>query len=272
MTIKTRNRINLTFAIFSTVFVLSEIGFIIYSLLTKRYSEFPVFMNKNYGTSYLFRYNQLYTVIGIIFIGIYTFSSSFIMLHAFSKTQSSEVIFFLLFLLALLCDSSRLFTPIIFQKMPNTKTLIFIGNVTLFSKILVPLSLLGLGVLSTPEERKNIEWNCLLVIVAAGFIAYFVPLNTSILFPNFSISYSFKNIIELTNHLVSFLITLTLALDAWKNHGNQKITIGFALLVAGIQTMFYCTSLFRLIFGTFCLLTGTPIFLKHLHNKYMWND
>lgn len=271
MTIRLRNRITLGFNIAAIVIFVLEILFTGYSLITSKL-VFPEVHQKSLSYSFLFSYNPYYVLASIFIIMLYVCVTSHILLRSFSKTQTTDAVFFLLFLMACIFDSARFLIPIINVSETYSKTVIKLGNATLFARLLAPLGLFGATILNEDEMRQKTERNCLIIIIASWFFSNFIPLNTAVILPNFCISYGYFKTIRYLSFIICFLSIITMFLKCYKNEYKQTRTIGFALICIGYSTLFSASSMFNFLLGFVTLTAGSIMYLLELHKHYMWLD
>lgn len=271
MTIKARNRINIVFSIIAIAVTALQIILMLYQLIFNKLEIPQVYLQKK-SSVFLFEYKPIFVIIGVVLLDFYVIAASIFLHNMFEKTQSAEVIFFLMFLAACLCDSTRILVPIF--KVANTfsRFLMQLAYVTLFARILAPLSLLGSTVLTDDDARQNVDRNCIFIIITALFFAKLIPFNTAVVYPNFCISYGNTTTLRYSSFFICLASMSALIINNKKNEYGQKTTIGFALLAVGYSAIFYCYNLFNLLFGSLCLIGGTYIYLISLHRQYLWLD
>ena len=270
MTIRTRNRLNIILFIISTIILLSEIFLLLWQLLTKNLNIQLLYTSKS--TFFLTKYNP-YVVIGALYFQItYVSVSSIILFRSFEKTQASDIVYFYLFLVACLVDSFRLLIPLLNISETYSNLLIFCGNASLFARLMIPLSLLCTTILGTVEQRQEIEKNIFIITLLSIFFAQIIPLNTAVTCPNYSVDYSFKNTLNIASIIIIVASIVYLFVEN-KNHlYSQKTTMGFLLLALGIYCLFDATNLLKLIIAASFLSVGTFMYLKELHNQYLWKE
>lgn len=272
MTIKARNRFYLGFFAFSvTLFIFSIIIFY-YQKLTGTLTIPHVYLPQNASSSILTGYKPVFAFLSIYFQMFYISVTTFMILYAFSKTQAGELGYFLLFLLSLLMDCFRIAIP--FLQLSNTFSteLVTLGNIIFTGTILSPIALLAVVLFSTETYRQNLEQNCIIILVAAAFLAFSIPLNTGILLPNYGLAYSFKKLVWTIYISLSLIAVFSLFISNYKNEIPQLMTLGFFLLEIGALIIRQAYSLMHFIFAVIILSSGTFIYFKELHNRYLWNS
>ena len=271
MTIKTRNRINIVFTCIAIVITVLQSALLIYQLVTNNLI-FPKVYNKNNSDLFIFSYKPIFVIIGVFMLDLYVIISSILIQINFEKTQSTEIVFILIFLIACICDSTRILVPLLKVADTYSRLLMHVAFVPLFARFLAPLSILGTTVLSDESARHNVDRNFVFIIITSLFFAKLVPFNTAVIFPNFCISYGYTNIIRFSSFFICIAGLSALFLNNRKNKTDQKTTIGLALLSTGYSAMFYCYNLVHLIFGSLLLVGGSYLYLRNLHRQYLWSD
>lgn len=271
MTIRFRNRMTLIFFIiaisclmlgtFFTLFQYFSGGIVIPEVYSKALSE-----------KFLLRYHPLCVYAGIFIMLIYICITTLIIYHSFEKTQAPDIVFFLLFLIACLCDTSRLLVPAFKLSGTFSLFLLKIGNIHLFARLLAPLALMGNTVLSTEEFRQNTDRNCIILVIISLFFSEMIPLNTSVILPNFCISYGYVKAIRGFCLLTCVVSSVALFRTNQKNEYKQIMTIGYILLCIGYTLIFYCYNILSFAAGILLLGGGSYLYLNEVHKHYLWID
>ena len=271
MTIRFRNRMTLAFFIISVSCLMLGTFFTLFQFFSNDL-HLPEVYIKNSSDNFLLKYSPLFTFIGIFILLIYICITTIIIYHSFEKTQAPDIVFFLMFLLACLCDTSRVFVPIFQISGTFSLFLLKIGNIHLFARLLAPLALMGNTVMSTEDFRQNTDRNSIILIIISMFFAEIIPLNTAVILPNFCISYGYVKAIKGFSLLVCLVSTISLFNTNRKNEYKQIMTVGFILLCIGYSLIFDSYNLLSLTSGTILLGSGTYLYLNEVHKHYLWID
>ena len=201
MTIKTRNRLNISLFYFSLFYLAVNAAILLFSLANNSYLLTPDSATLT-GKSILTQYSPIVVLISLFFQIIYVCITSFMLYRVFEKTQATDISYFFLFLVALIANSLRIW--ILLFSMANTYSslLIFCGNTVLFSKLLVPVSLFFSVVRSSIEQRQELEKNIFILLLGCFFFSQIIPLNTANICVNFEVDYSFRNVIIISSILI----------------------------------------------------------------------
>ena len=271
MTVKTRNRLSLGLFVLSISFFAFNSLILVLKVMRGDF-DISAFPKYKMGNTLLTAYNS-YIVLAALFTQIlYVITTSFLLFRIFEKTQASDIVYFHLFLVSCLIDSLRLWIPLFSAFNSYSNLLLFCGNAVVFGKLLVPLSLLFTVYMGDIEKRQNIEKNIFILFCTAFFFAYFIPLNTAITEPNFSVNYSFSRIIKITTIVVIASCTIHLFIQNYQNRRSQKTSVGYLLLFTGISLLFDSVTILLFIIAVPLLTVGTILYLKGLHNQYLWDD
>ena len=232
----------------------------------------PEVYQKVSSQNFLLRYNPICVFTGIFIQLTYVCITTLIIFHSFEKTQAPDIVFFLLFLLACLCDTSRIFVPVLRLSGTYSLFLLKTGNVHLFARLLAPLALMGNTAMSSEEFRQSTDRNCIILIIISLFFSEIIPLNTALILPNFCISYGYVNAIRGFCFLTCVMSVIALFCTNRKNEYRQIMTLGFILLCIGYTLIFYCYNIATLISGIIFLGSGTYLYLNEVHKHYLWID
>ncbi len=271
MTIKARNRITFIFSIVTIVFFVLSLSTFLFQIITGRLTCPTVYL-KDTSKLLLLAYNSKCVFISIFIQYFYISFTAFMIYRSFEKTQANDMLFFLIFLLACLFDTSRILIPLLQISDSYSEFLIKLGNFALFARLLAPLALFGTTVLSSEELKQNVNYNMLLLIMSALFFSFFIPTNNAIIYPNFCLSYGYTRLIRVLSFFVCLASIITIFITTRKNEYKIKIAIGFTLICIGYSIVFNSYSILSTITGPLILGTGTWLYLSEVHNHYLWID
>lgn len=269
MTIKTRNRLNLSLFFFSLFFLAVNVLILILSIYNKSFS-LAAYMSQ--GGKLLTRYSPLVVLISLYFEIIYVCITSYMLYRVFEKTQATDISFFFLFLIALIANSVRIWIPLFNMNSTFSGLLVFCGNCILFSKLLVPISLLFSVVMSGADQRQNLEKNIFILLLGSIFFAQLLPLNTANICSNFEVDYSYRNVIKITSILIVAATLIALFVNNKQKFYTQLTTIGLACICTGTFILFNSTNILRFAMSIIFLFVGNFLYLRELHKQYLWND
>ena len=271
MTIKTRNRLNISLFIFSLVFLAANIIIFLFSLYSGTFS-LDAFEQDPATKAFLVRDNPIIVVSSLFFQIIYVCVTSFMLYRVFEKTQASDISYLFLFLISLIANSLRIWVPLFGMPDTYSNLLEFCGNCVIFSKLLMPLSLLFAVVMGSVEQRQDLEKNIFILLIGCIFFATIIPLNTANICRNFEVDYSYRTVIKIEGILVVIATLIALFFNNKQRFYTQFTTIGLGLIIAGTFILFNSTNLLKLIISFLLLLFGNIFYLKELHKQYLWND
>lgn len=271
MKIKTRNRL-------ITVLMILSLGMLILNGVVLGFTLFQKSFTFPENTVYVHLQNYLITkfnyiaVISSIFVSlIYIFVSLMSINVEFEKTQSTEIIYFSVFLFGFLLEFLRLFFPILNIWTNCGRMTSLITRSVIFGRTLSALSLLFTIIYSNFENRQYVEQNILTLIAASIFIAATIPLNTGVILPVGLVQLGFGNLIKILLLTIMAVAILALIIKSTQNHFSKQLVTGFILLIAGYNVLIEGYSILTAAIGTLALFYGTFSYLKSLHSQYLWN-
>ena len=271
MTIKARNRLTFIFSIVSFVIFLVLLFITLYQVFAKKLS-LPIVYTEQISKAKLLTYNPACVIINIFIELFFVSLTSYIIFRSFEKTQAPDMLFFLLFLFACLCDGSRILVPLLGISDTLSLLSIRVGSISLLARFLAPLSLFGATVLSTEDFKQNTESNTLILLIVAMFFSYLVPINTTAIKPNFCISYAYVKIIKTFSVILCLISAFCVFIQALKNEYKANIVIGFMILCSGYMVTFGSYSILSTILSPLLLGFGSAIYLSEIHKHYLWID
>lgn len=221
--------------------------------------------------SFFTRMNYQAIVLSIFVFIIYSFFFFLYMDISFENTQSTEIIYFSLFLASCLFESIRILFP--FMNLWNypSSTALIITRVLLAARFLGPLCLLFLVIYSNFESRQYVEQNIVILLAAATGGAICCPLDNNIILPSGYIQPGLENYLNILRISTLSISLLSQIIKSYQSNLKSKFTIGFAFLIIGYIMMVHTYNYALLISGTVFIFSGTIFFLKDLHSQYLWN-
>ena len=270
MTIKTRNYFFLALVIVFSVFLLAASAMLGYSVYSGTLTRPDIFPAGRIAGFYAKGYSFIATLSSIFIFALYALLAVIYLYIQFEKTQSTEVIFFALFLIGCFAETVRLCVPFFNLWHELSVFLLFIGRAVLFARTLAPTALLFDAVFSGTEARQHVERNLVILIVLSVMISMLMPLNTAVVLPNFCIKWGSGKAFIAIRALILAAAILSLFINARSLGTKDASPFGFAALAFGYEISCYATSYAAAAAGGILLFGGTAVYLKSLHRKYLW--
>lgn len=271
MKIKTRNRFITFLMILSLGMLLFNGVYFGFSLYQHTFS-FPTNINfVHMQDFFLSKFNYIAVLSSIFAILVFIFVSLTYIDVEFEKTQSTEIIYYSLFLFGFLFEFVRLMFPY-FNLWDNVgRFSVMISRVLIFGRTLAPISLLFAVIYSNFESRQYVEQNVLILIAVAIFFAISVPLNCNVIKPTGYIVFGFGNLIHTLQVILLTVAVFALIIKSVQSHYSKQLVFGFALITIGYILLIEGNCILTASLGTFTLFTGSFMYLKNLHGQYLWN-
>lgn len=272
MTIRTRNRINF-FLIFISLSVIASIGILLpFHFFSGKLSvptDIPYTQLQNF---FLTRFNFFAVLISIAVFPVYAFIMLLYMNIEFEKTQSTEIIYFSIFLIACLIEPVRLTFPFNNLWHAETSLSLFSSTLTMFGRILATLSLLFAVIYNKTESRQYVEQNLLLLFVVSIYISILMPFNTQNALPLCHLDFGYNTVFIYSQLALFAAAILTQLIPFLQDTKQHPFPFGMILLCGGYTCLCNTYNFLLLIAGTALLFTGSISYLKALHTMYLWND
>lgn len=271
MKIKTRNAI-FTSIMFLALLTLIGIGILFGIEIYSKTLSHPSIIPESYNSPYfLLNFNFIATIASVFILLFYSFIILLEINVEFEKTQSTEIVYFVMFLFSIILEGVRLFTPLFNLWNGMNELEIYVTKTLIFARSVAPLSLLFSIVYSSYENRQNIAQNLVGITVFSMFLAAIVPVNTGTVLPIGALRIGFGKLIYTMLLFVLFVSIFSMLLKIVQNHQESKILIGFTLLTAGYFIEIQAYSILTAAIGTVLLFSGSFFYLKALHRQYLWN-
>ena len=270
MTIKTRNYFFLALVIAFSGLLLASSAMLGYSIYTDTLTRPDVFPAERIAGFYTRGYSFIATIASLFIFALYALLAVIYLSVEFEKTQSTEVIFFALFLVGCFSETARLCTPLFNLWHELSAFLLCTGRIVLFGRTLAPTTLLFGAVFSGTEARQHVERNLVILVVLSVMISMLMPLNTAVVLPNFCIKWGNGEAFIAIRALILAAAILSLFVNARSLGTKEASPLGFAAVAFGYEISCYATSYAAASAGGILLFGGTAVYLKSLHRKYLW--
>ncbi|MGP1458377.1 MAG: hypothetical protein ACTTKL_03610 [Treponema sp.] len=274
MTIKTRNTAILFITFFSLCLILSA-GLLTGLKLSSGSFVFPP-NPRAYGAHtfmqdfILTQFHFLPVALSVFVFTVYVFVSLLYVYVEFEKTQSTEVVYFSLFLIGCSLEAARLLFPLLDLWQRVSSVAVLSSRIVIFARTLAPLSLLFASVYSSSEYRQYTEQNVLILFIAALSLAMFAPLNTAEILPVCRIKTGYEPMFKTVQFLILGIAVAAHITKSAVSGKQKKLPAAVVLISAGYVILCSADNYIALAAGSAALISGTFLYLKNLHNKYLW--
>jgi hypothetical protein len=270
MTIKSRNILLLLLLILSLCLLLADATLLFYNLYKGTLIGPDSFLEQPHPGFLAKGYSFSAVLLSLFIFLVYVSVSVYYLFVQFEKTQSTEIIFFALFLFGCLTESIRLFVPIFNLWHSLSTLLIFTGRIVLFGRTLAPLALLFDAVFSGTEQRQYVERNLVILIVVSIMMALLIPLDTAVVLPNCCVRWGEGRAFLIVRILILVVTAISLFINSFTMGNKEKAPYGFLALAAGYEVCCYASSYPAVTTGGVLLFAGTAVYLGSLHRQYLW--
>lgn len=275
MTLKTRNLLLLGLFFVSLLLTFLYTGAFIFALLNDAIippdspMRYISILENVPGFAYDYKASFVAIAVFIIYVPI----TSYILWNGFEKTQSSEVVYFSLFLLSCLSEGSRLSLPLFGLWKSYSLFFVFIGRLVFAGRFLAPCAFILAALFSETEQRQDVDRNCILGILLAIFVAILVPLDTSVVTSSCTIWWGYRTLFVVMRVFLYILTFVTILLNAYKKDSAElkANATGFIILILGYSLLQASDNFVTLCIAFLLFVAGTAVYLRSLHSRYLWN-
>lgn len=271
MTIKTRNRLLLVLLAVSTVLLLTGLFLVIFHYITHTIAKPPAAFLPSNGRVFFLRYSFRAVILSIFTMALYVVISSFFLFIEFEKTQSTEIIYFSMFLVGCLTEIMRLSLPIFNLWDSYSLFFMFCGRIIVTGRVLAPASLLFMAIASGTEQRQNLERNLIIITAASFLTAVIIPLNTATISPLCVVEWGYAKLFFVVRILILCTTALSLLIVNATNGGRKRTAFMFLFLATGYIILCSAQNYLSFTAGAALLLGGSTAFLNQIHKMYLWD-
>jgi hypothetical protein len=270
MTIKSRNILLLLLLIISLCLLLTDATLLFYNLYKGTFIAPDSFFEQYQPGFFIKGYRFGAVILSLFIFLVYVSASVYYIYLQFEKTQSTEIIYFSLFLCGCLTESVRLCIPLFDLWHSLSSFLLFTGRIVLFGRTLAPLALLFDAVFSGTEQRQYVERNLIILIVVSIMTALLIPLDTAVVLPNCCVRWGEGRTFLIVRILILAATAVSLFINSFILGNKEKAPYGFLVLAAGYEICCYASAYPAAAAGAILLFSGTAVYLGSLHRQYLW--
>lgn len=206
-----------------------------------------------------------FSIFSIFSLLIYSLVSSIFIRFRFKKTECFELIFFAVFLFAVLFEGARLWFAAFALWRGKYLSAEAVSRVVIFSKSLASLSLFSC-VAASHLESSHKTVKAILALFSLSFcFSSVLPVNTLRSLPTFE-NAPFSVFLPIAWIFVICFACFSLFLF----EKNRKIFVFFCVLCFGYLLLCCSSNWILFLAGTLFLYGGTFFYLNELHFKYLW--
>ncbi len=272
MTIKIRNKIIIAIMFFSLLLILAAAFVTGKSLIQKTfaYPSAALLPYNRMQKPLLIRFSFAAVAASVFMFMIYVFISLLYIAIEFEKTQSTELIYFSVFLIACSMESVRLAFPLMNLWTRAALPALVLSRTVLQGRLLAPLAILFATIFNGSENRQYIGQNIIVLTVITLSLAVFAPLNTTVVLAECRLQTGFAALFRTVQYLIGALAIIAYLIQSIASGAPGKFPLSLLLLIGGYLALCSASNYLLLVFGSAALISGTFIYLKNLHTKYLW--
>lgn len=272
MTLNTRNKLLLSLFVLSISFFALFFTFLLVNFIKGNFSLIPK-LNRLLpieSESFLLKNSPIASILSILAFWIYIPISCYFLYTSFEKTKSPETVYLMGFFIACMFQAFKVL--IVLLKLWNTSSqlLILIARIETIGRILAPICLLFTALFS--EQEQEADKNFGLALGVTVFCACILPINTTRIFSNFTLSCGFDKLIYIFIFLCAFITCIAFIITSKQRELSFLISPSpyYILMFLGYITL-TCSDCFLMLFiGITFLTIGSYGVLSRIHKYYLW--
>jgi len=229
-------------------------------------------LNLSFYSDLNLQYSPIAVSTAVLLFSITSFASLLYTYFAFRKLQSTEIVFFELFLFSLSWEALRLLLPYFSFSSIIVAELSSISRLLYFFRFMALFSLLGMALFSTVNITRQKTF------IVATFIFISLMLSMSCPFDSTQVNYLFlagqpfmQGYVTLLATSSVFLILTLIFYYLYERLQERLYMIGSSIsLVAGYAVLLFSGDYWTLSFGIFFFLYGVINIIKNIRSIYLW--
>lgn len=274
MTLKTRNRLLLVLIVISISFlilfsIISLVSFIKgnFSLIPKFTRVLPI-----NSESFLLKNSSTASILSILALLLYIPISSYFLYVSFEKTKSPETIYLMGFFTGCLLQTTKILIVLLNLYNTSSSLLFLVGRLDLMGKLLAPICLLLTAVFPEQDQIQDADKNYGLAICASIFIAHIVPINTTKIFSNLSISCGFNLYLYIFILTCALMTVIAFLIVSYQRnlHFWESPSPYYFIMFLGYISLTISDCFLLLFIGIILLVLGSYKLLSNIHKYYLW--
>ena len=272
MTIRLKNRLTFVLILISIALLLSAAvasGLGLYFGKIRFPNQIPALRFQEF---FIFRYSRICIFVSVFSLLVYTLIFLITIGVQFEKSQSSEIIFMMIFFAGCFTEAFRLLFPLANLWETGQTLAVIATRFILAGRIASCMSLFFMASYSRAEYRQFVERNIMIILVVALIFAVAYPVNTNVILPEGRLAWGLSYLVTGTKAGLLSLAVLSQALESLKEKTSFRLTVGIFLIAVGYSLLHSAYNFFMLALGIASLVLGTIIYVKKLHRQYLWND
>ncbi len=274
MTLNTRNKFLLSIIVISVSFLILFSAFLLINFIKGSFSLIPELHRLLPITSenFLLKNNPIASILSILAFLLYIPISSYFLYTSFEKTKSPETVYLMGFFIACMFQSLKILIVLLKLWDTSSQLLILIGRLEITGSFLAPLCLLFIALFSGQEQSQDADKNFGLALGGSVFIACILPINTTKIFSNFTLSCGFDFFIQCFIFLCFLITSIAFFVTSKERDISFKAspTPYFILMTFGYITLTNSDCFLMLFVGIIFLSFGSYSIMSNIHKYYLW--
>lgn len=219
------------------------------------------------------QFPNLVALVRLLAILAYSLGGGFLLQRFFRKTVSSEMFFFTFFVISMSLEAFN--AGQILLQLNDTATYygVILTRVACFGRSFGVFCLLISGLYATGIEYQKYEVVLGIALLLAFALAFSIPIDSSTFLPTLVYRTGGSTQLLAIFFGLELLAVLNFLLSAFLSQTRDYVMMaaGLAMVIAGVDLLFFVAGLTWGIVGFILLVAGTVVFGNRTHAVYLWD-
>lgn len=213
------------------------------------------------------------STLGTVFTVLFSFCGASVLYVSFRKTASSEIFFFIIFILSFAFEGLRLLQLVAYTESDTIFTSLLISRGIYFFRFFRLLCLFTSSLFTLNFQYQRFSVILGLCFLVSFPLALIIPFESTIMMTNF-----IHKIADEKGFFVTVIIIQLLTIINYLRAGTMSETNDYyynaaamAFIIIGANLLFYMSNGITITAGAILLTLGSVIFARRMHKIYLWS-
>ena len=248
------------------------IGIITVILIFLAFAPYIIYKTGNMESIYL-SYQKMCTsnyIFGFLLI-LYAAINLFTLRSFFYKTNSTEIFFFMIYLVTMVFESSRSLIIILNELNSSFVYVMFLSKLAYFSKMCGVFAFFVSALASSDIRINKLNLPVIVILVISFMSSSAIPLSDKMLDNNYYMP-GFFTYYLFTLFFIEFLTVLIFIINYFQKRNSEYFFLALSIIfiAVGREITFYIVSIPYFLAGMILMLGGTILFSYKMREIYKW--
>jgi hypothetical protein len=216
---------------------------------------------------------RLVSVVGLLFLLIFSFSGGLLLQTFFRKTVSSEMFFFIFFVISISLEAAKIAQLVVLAQNAPPYYEVVVTRAVYFGRFFGVFCLFTAGLYATGIDYQRFEVVLGISLLLAFTLAFSIPVSSESILPTMlNCLGSRGQVFAVFFALEIFsVVNFTLAAFLKRNRDYLWMALGLLMVIVGKDVLFFLVSPIPDALAALVLVGGTILFGHRTHIVYLWS-